>query len=213
MRPLDDVAQRRREALDVEVGRPRIVVEDLHRQVGRPLAFERLVTGGELVEHRAEREDVAAEVERLALHLLGRHVRDLALDDADLGAPLLGHRLGDAEVEDLADAVEADDDVRRRDVAVHEAERLVAPVGGAVRVLEPLGDVGRDAHGDGERDAPAALRLGLLDLLQVDAVHVLHGEEVVAFGRWSPRSKICTMFGCDSRAAMRASSRNMLTNC
>ena len=55
-----------------------------------------------------------------------------------------------------------------------------APVGGAVRVLEPLGDVGDDA----QRDRPAAparraSRSASSDLLQVDAVHVLHGDEVV----------------------------------
>jgi hypothetical protein len=76
-----------------------------------------------LPEQHAHREDVGAAVDALAARLLGRHVRDLALEHA--GARLRGRveRLGDAEIDDLHLAVVGHEDVLRGDVAVHDAER------------------------------------------------------------------------------------------
>ena len=59
----------------------------------QPHARERLPQN-----HRA-RVDVGARVERLALELLGRHVRELALDLAAAGGLHATGRLGDTEVE------------------------------------------------------------------------------------------------------------------
>ena len=42
----------------------------------------RALAGEHLVEDDAQREDVAAPIERQAAHLLGRHVAELALEDA-----------------------------------------------------------------------------------------------------------------------------------
>ena len=77
----------------------------------------------QLVQDDADGEDVAAAIDRRAAALLGRHVADLALERAGQRLHFARRRLGDAEVDDLDRAVEADDDVLRRDVAVHDLER------------------------------------------------------------------------------------------
>jgi len=46
--------------------------EGEHRGVAGPL--ERRALGQQLVEHHAEREQIGARIDRLAEHLLGRHV-------------------------------------------------------------------------------------------------------------------------------------------
>ena len=127
-------------------------------------------------------EDVGARVDRLAARLLGRHVRELALEQARLrlrGAER-ARRLGDAEVDQLDRAVVGDEHVLRRDVAVHEAERLAVGADARVRVVQPGQRVGDDAAGEPERRA----RLPLLgrfanERAQVLAVDELHGDEVL----------------------------------
>ena len=54
----------------------------LHDDVRVRRPVEGLPSGGEEVEHRAHREQIRAPVERPGLRLLGRHVRELPLDDA-----------------------------------------------------------------------------------------------------------------------------------
>jgi hypothetical protein len=93
---------------------------------------EHELVGEELVEDDAERVDVGALIEGAAEGLLGRHVRDLALDghvgvDGGRGSGAVdvagaGGGAGDAEVEDLHGAREAQHDVVRADVAVDDAE-------------------------------------------------------------------------------------------
>ena len=100
-------------------------------------------------------EHVGARVERLAARVLGAHVAGLALER--LASALLSHeivRARDAEVAELHLALERDEDVRRRHVAVHDAERRAVLVEAAVRVVEALEDVGDDAERelDGQRD-------------------------------------------------------------
>ena len=91
-----------------------------------------------------------------AQRLLGRHVRDLALDDAGGGLLALALRLGDAEVGQLDLALLADEDVVRADVAVDDAQRLaVARLG--VRVGERAADLGDDVERQrGGQTMPAA---------------------------------------------------------
>ena len=78
----------------------------------------------QLPQDDARREHVGARVERVTARLLGAHVPGLAADH------VVGHgrrhvvRAGDAEVAQLDLALEADEHVRRRDVAMHDAERL-----------------------------------------------------------------------------------------
>ena len=67
-------------------------------------------------------------------------------------------RARDAEVDDLHHAVPRDQDVLRRDVAVHDAERLAVLVGLAVRVVERLGHLLPEIGAQPERDARVAPR-------------------------------------------------------
>src|SRR6185312_9501811 len=94
----------------------------------------------ELPEHDAQREDIAAAVERLAADLLGREIRRLALDHARARGFAVVVGLGDAEVDDLDVTVEADEDVLRADVAMDDVERRARHlVLEAVGVMEPAG--------------------------------------------------------------------------
>ena len=110
------------------------------RPLGLVATLERPRAAHELVEHDAEREDVAARVDVLAEDLLGRHVRGRA-ERRDVLEP---HRaraptgsspddgaLRDAEVEDLHLAPAADEDVRGLDVAMDDA--ALVGVGEAAR--------------------------------------------------------------------------------
>ena len=63
-----------------------------------------------------------------ALRLLGRHVRELALELPGARRRQLARRARDAEVAEARAAVDADQHVLRRDVAVHDAERLAVVV-------------------------------------------------------------------------------------
>ena len=112
----------------------------------------------ELVQHDAEREYVDAPIDALAANLLGREIGELALDRAGARLVQLRRRLGDTEVEHLRRPVAAQEQVVRRDVAVHDAERLALVVDGDVRVMQPARGVGDDAHRGAERQLDAGAR-------------------------------------------------------
>ena len=144
-----------------------VLVGDGHRGVageGRP--------GGEhLVEHAAERVQVAAGIDRPALGLLGGEVGGGAHDRAGLGQVGLGapgDGLGDAEVGHLHLTARRDQDVARLDVAVHH------PVA--------VGEAERGGHVCGDLRRPPGVQrtLGAHDLRQAAALHVLHDDEVGA---------------------------------
>ena len=100
------------------------------------LAVEQALAGEQLVQQDADGEDVGAAVDLLAAGRLGRQVAELALDHARVGRLELRGRLGQAEVHQLHLAALGDEDVGRRDVAVHDAELApVLRVGDVVRVL------------------------------------------------------------------------------
>ena len=124
--------------------RDRLLVEDLVHRLDAGLGREGLPPGGRLVEDAAEREDVGAVVDRSPRHLLGGHVtgrphhaaqgaavggEGRRLGDVGRALALLGE-LGEAEVEDLGEAVGRDHDVPGLEVAVHDPRR--------VRLGEPL---------------------------------------------------------------------------
>ena len=96
----------------------------LHQHVEVGVALERLAAGGQQIQQRPDREQIRARVELGADRLLGRHVRELALDDP--GGRFLApvDRLGDAEVGQLHLAFAAEQHVLGRDVAVNDAQRL-----------------------------------------------------------------------------------------
>ena len=132
--------------------------------------------GDELVEHDAGAPHVGATVDRFAARLLGRHVRELALDDAlvlgDVARPC------DAEVDDLHRAVPRHQHVLRRDVAVDDLQRIAELVGLLVRVVEALAELLHDVRGQAVRDAAALLGAVLQQAEQVEALDVLHRQEV-----------------------------------
>ena len=98
---------------------------------------ERRLPRRRLVQHRAEREQVGPEIERLAAGLLGRHVGDRP--DGGPGIRQVGgHRrrievghaqlrpmqFGQAEIEHLCPPLRRDHDVRRFDIAVDQPDRV-----------------------------------------------------------------------------------------
>ena len=121
----------------------------------------------------AERVDVAPPVDPLAARLLGRHVPELALDDAAFVSEEV--RLRDAEVGNLDDPLEAEKDVLRRHVAVHDVERRAA-LFALVRVVQPLAASAIDVRADPRRDARLRFR-GAHQLAEVEALDVLHREK------------------------------------
>ena len=122
----------------------RLVQDRRHRRDGG-VALERSLSGQQLIEHGTEAEDVRARVQRLAFHLLGRHVRDCPdrhalpgeaclvrwrADSRRFGGGRGGQVLRQAEVEDLDLSFRRHHDVRRLQVAVDDA----ALVRGAQRI-------------------------------------------------------------------------------
>ncbi len=111
--------------------------------------------------------------------LLGREVRDLALDRARLRHPPVV-RLRDAEVDDLDDALAVDEHVRRRHVAVHDPEWTAIDPAPLVRVVQPGRDAGDDRQHRLQRDLSAQRTRAQHEVAHGLAVHVLHREEVRA---------------------------------
>src|SRR5262249_25686263 len=115
------------------------------------LAREESCARYELPEHDRKREEIRLPRDGPALDLFRRHVRKLPLE-----APLLrrlrsSRGLRDAEIEDARDAIESNEDVLRRDVAMHDVERLVLFVCRLVCSVKPLQNVYSDAQKDRDR--------------------------------------------------------------
>ena len=120
-----------------------------------------------LVQHDAQRADVAARVAAAAEQPLGRHVGGRSHDLAGLGLArfVALQRLGKPEVDEHGREVVLHDDVVELEVAVHD----LLPV----RVRERIGELGGDLeHLD---------KLGLLVVemvVEIDARDVIHGEVI-----------------------------------
>jgi hypothetical protein len=173
----------------VELGRHRLVERRRRDQLRLLHVQERLVLvlrreqrsrGQELMGDDADREQIGAGVELLAGDRLRRHVGQLALDPAGLGAELLRLRLGDAEVDDLQVARAGDHQVRRRDVAVDQSQGLAVVVALGVGVLEGLAGLDEQRQRDVDRRRPRHLAGLAQDAPDVAAVDVLHRDEVDA---------------------------------
>jgi hypothetical protein len=82
-------------------------------------------------------------------------------------------RLGDTEVDELDDAGVSDEQVLRRDVAVHDAERLALRVLRFVRGVQSLAGLDDEMHGDGDRNAADFSRRSHdeIERLAVDPLH------------------------------------------
>ncbi len=133
--------------------------------------------GEQLPQDDAGRVDVGAPVDGALVELLRRHERHLALDlagdrrrQARLGA-------GDAEVGQAGDAVDADEDVVRRDVAVDEAQGLLVRAPELVCGVEAGERVEEDAQRDVEREAAVVLAQRALDGVERGPLDVFHDEE------------------------------------
>ena len=159
--------------------RRRRVAQDRRDELGRGVAVERPLPRRHLEEDDAEREDVRAQVERPPLHLLGRHVRHGAHDDAFLrlhlgrqpGAVGGGGRgrfhLGQTEVEHLDPPA----------AAHHDVGRLQIPVDDALLVRRPERVGERGGNLDEPRDRQRSLGD---DEVERPALDELHGQEVDA---------------------------------
>ena len=136
----------------------------LERDGDGGLAGERDLAGQQLVEHDAERVQVGAGIDPLALGLLRREVGGGPEHGSGRGDRLVADRAGDAEVGDLHRAVLGEHDVARLHVAVDE------------QVLVRVGERTADVRGDLQ---PAVLGqpAGVERLLQGPAADALHDDE------------------------------------
>ncbi len=75
-------------------------------------------------------------------------------------------RLRDAEVDDLHRAVVEHDDVARRDVAMHDLERIAVEVAQLVRVMKTRRRVGHDSRGEERIECGPGARAARLDHLR-----------------------------------------------
>ena len=102
-----------------------------------------LTAGQHVVEDKAERVDVGAVIDSLALRLLGRHVLERAHDGTQRRRRAgCTHRARDAEIHDQRAAVGRDHDVLGLEIAVHDADF----VGGAEARRDLLRDRERARH-------------------------------------------------------------------
>ena len=211
-RAQDDALELGRVVADERRGRRELALQNRVHDLVIALAAERALAGGRLVEHAAEREDVAPAIDGAARDLLGRHVRDLALELP--GARLLvelAERLRDAEVADLRDAVGGDEDVVRGDVAMHDAERAPVVVVELVRGVERRRTRRRRCAPRRAESIASVLPFEAQDARERVAVDPLHREvERASAPRRARRSR--RRSGGGRREAMRASSRNIRSN-
>ena len=163
-------------------GQPRRRLDEVRvdeRRLGRRL--ERRLAAEALVEHAAERVEVGAAVDRLALELLGGGVLERADEEARLRQTRRGHLLRDPEVAQV-DALRRlrDEDVRRLDVPVDEPA--------VVRRVERARDLLQQVERLPEPERPLLLQ----QRAQVDALDVAHGdvEEAVRLARVVDRDDV-----------------------
>jgi hypothetical protein len=129
------------------------------------------------VEHDPEREDVGAPVHRQPAHHLRAHVAELAAEHGPRRPGAEG-RLRDAEVDDPDAAVEAEEDVGRRDVAVDDPQLAAAGVAAAVRVIEGVGDAPADVGDERDRQPLPRAARRVDEAPQLDPGDVVHGDVV-----------------------------------
>ncbi len=151
--------------------RPRLLVDDGVEQSPLALAVEGQGAGGRLVEDDAERPDVRAGVDLVALGLLGGHVGDRAHGGSRDRHPGLSGELGQAEIQDLGRPVRSDHDVARLDVAVDDAV--------LVGLGQALGHLGGEAQRVGRRKVAAGD-----PVLQGFALVAGHDDVEAAVGRF-----------------------------
>jgi hypothetical protein len=158
-------------------GRRHVLVDDHAQRLDGIRALEGGQAGEDLVEHGAERVDVAllADLRDLARGLLGRHIARGADDGARHGDLRMAlQRLGEAEVHDVGLAVLVEHDVVGLDVAVDDAAR--------VGVLDGAGDLREDGGGLGggellAREAAAVDELHRDHVLVADVADLVDADD------------------------------------
>ncbi len=145
-------------------GRARILVQDAVDDRGDRVPLERPRAGQELVQHDAQREEIAASVEVAPLDLLRGHVGRRPEQDTGLGE-VRRRVLGEAEVGHLQGAVFQHHQVRRLDVAVHDVILM--------RIVERRRRLGH--HVENARQRQEVPGFGVL--LQRLPLDELHGDE------------------------------------
>ena len=148
------------------------------------LASEELSTSERFPKHDAGGEDVGATIDAFSAELLRRHVGELPFEATVLGRLKPSDGLGDSEVEHAGDAVGADQNVLRRDVAVHEVERLASFRRRFVRSVEPVQRAAHDRRNDRRRDGEPFADRALQKPRERLAGHVLHDQEELAAGEY-----------------------------
>ena len=139
----------------------------LVEQIEERVAVERRPAREHLVEDDAERVDVAPLGRRLAGRLFGGDVLGAADDAARLREAGAGEDLGDAEVGQLEDAIVADEDVRRLEIAMDDAV--------IVDMLEGRADL----EGDVDGVAPRELAAHVDEVVEPASLDELHGVPVM----------------------------------
>jgi hypothetical protein len=176
-RPPHDLVERRRELRVKLQERGVLPLEDARRRLEIVGAGKEPPQRDGLPERHAHAEDVHAPVEGLTPQLLGGHEIQLAFDHPHLGVGVAALGLGDAEVHDARAAVDADDNILRRHIAVDDLQVLSF---GAVQLMggvQAREGVEADAQGDAERDTPTQRHRHLLHVGEGVALDVVHDEE------------------------------------
>ncbi len=151
--------------------------------VGFAFTLEESLVGEHFPQDGADREDVGPPIDHPAARLLRRHVGELALELTRARRREPRRRARDAEVRDARGAVDADEDVLRRHVAVNQVEVAIVVVFELVSRVKSGERVQHDAVGDGNGNALAA-RCGAREKArQRVPLDVFHHEVVAAVGR------------------------------
>jgi hypothetical protein len=171
-------------------------------------AVERTLAGEHLVEHHAEREDVAAHVAGPTHRLFGRHVGDGSHHRARLGHRQLRGRfalvgaeaLGQPEVENLREAVGRDDHVGRFQIAVEDAARM--RFGQAVSNLNGVVERLIEAQGTSCHSLRQCFSLEILHHEEVDAILAADVEQRANVGVAQPGHGACLALEAFPRARL-----------
>ncbi len=168
------------------VGRPRSRRRDLRVENGvhdRGVrhASPQLPSRRRFPEHDADGEDVGSPVDALGQKLLGRHVANLAFDDPRIRFVTRVLELRDAEIQNAYFALDRNEDVVRRHVAMHDAERRPVVIRELVGVMQTVQRFAKDAQVRRERQRHTAGRRSLDDARERLALEIFHDDDGPTF--------------------------------
>ena len=152
-------------------------LQDLGNGSRRIVCFEETLPGERFPKHDPRREDIGAAIDGPLLHLLGRHVGNLALHLPLLGRLDARDRLRDTKVEDLRHAIRAHHDVVGRDVAMDDVEGSTELIRRLVRGVKSMERATHDACADGGGNSHVHGHRGLEQTRQGLAMDVLHDQK------------------------------------